>query len=106
MAIIKTTLKIEKKADTKRKKVVGVRMFKAEKARKLKRLPGLRVMNALGMVAWRETEYSYAQQYVRLLHPLSWVWIVLATLSAVITYGVPKTVSEMKSVLKSETVLW
>ena len=80
--------------------------FKQEKARKLSRKLGLRVMNALGMVAWRETEYTYAQQYVRLLHPFSWVWIVLAALFAVVMQGVPETISDMKSILKSETVLW
>ena len=54
------------------------RNFASVKAAKLKRMPLLRVMNALGMVVWKETTYDYAGQKVRLLHPLTWVLIVCA----------------------------
>jgi hypothetical protein len=78
--------------------------FEEKKRRKLKRLPGLRIINALGMVAWRDYGYGDAQQRLRLLHPLSWPWIAILVLYSIFAQGVPDTLKDLKSTLKNETV--
>lgn len=87
-------------------KEVFMSNFNKEKSKKLKRLIGLRVFNALGMIAWKDTEYSYAQQYLRLAHPLSWLWVIAVALYASIMQGIPETISDMKSIINNETVWW
>jgi hypothetical protein len=78
--------------------------FEEYKRRKLKRMLGLRIMNALGMVAWQEGAYNDAEQRLRLLHPLSWPWITILTLYSIFAQGVPNTLKDLKSTLKNETV--
>jgi hypothetical protein len=80
--------------------------FEQDKARKLKRLRGLRIMNALGMVAWREDRYQCAQQRLRVLHPLSWPWALAVVLVAVVMHGVVEVVKEMKTIWREECVWW
>jgi hypothetical protein len=80
------------------------RTFASDKAAKLKRLPLLRVMNALGMVAWRESVYNDAEQETRLLHPLTWILIVVAFFVGVFMQGVPATVEDLAASLKDDTV--
>jgi hypothetical protein len=79
--------------------------FAEDKADKLNRLLGLRIMNALGMVAWREDRYGCAEQRIRMLHPLSWPWVIALILFAVVMHGVIEVAKEIKR-LPEEMVWW
>lgn len=79
--------------------------FAEDKADKLNRLLGLRIMNALGMVAWREDRYGCAEQRIRMLHPLSWPWVIALILFAVAMHGVIEVAKEIKR-LPEEMVWW
>lgn len=81
-------------------------LFELDKQSKLKRQRGLRIMNALGMVAWREDRYQCAQQRLRMLHPLSWPWALAVVLVAVVMHGVVEVVKEMKAVWQEDCVWW
>lgn len=80
--------------------------FETDKRRKLKRMLELRIMNALGMIAWRRDTYGEAQQKIRLLHPLSLVWIVLMFLFGFVMCGVPETIRALSNSLNNDTVWW
>lgn len=80
-------------------------MFEEDKTDKLKRMRGLRIMHAIGMVAWREDRYGYAEQKLRMLHPLSWPWMILMILLAVVMHGVIEVWEEIKR-LPEEMVWW
>lgn len=60
-------------------------------------------MNALGMVAWRE-EYGEAKQKLRLIHPLTWVWVVSMVIYGVLSQGIPDTIDDLGYSLKHDTV--
>ncbi len=77
--------------------------FQSDRAEKLKRMLGLRIMNVLGMVAWRE-EYGEATQKLRLVHPFTWFWIMLMIVYGIFAQGVPETVSDVRYSLKHDTV--
>lgn len=77
--------------------------FNEDKAKKLNRKPVLWVFNAIGMVAWRE-EYGLAEQKLRLLHPLSWVWLAIVCVYGIFSQGIPETVKDIRYNLKHETV--
>ena len=77
-----------------------------DKAAKLKRLVGLRIMNAIGMIAWHQDSYGGATQMLRLVHPVSWVWISALVLYSVVIQGVPDTVRDLKYIFSKETVWW
>ena len=76
------------------------------KKQKLKRLPVLRIMNWLGMVAWSSDEYDEAKQNLRLIHPLTWLWVVIAFAYGVLYQGVPQTLHDISDSLKNETLWW
>lgn len=76
------------------------------KKKKLDRSPMLRCMNYIGMVAWRETPDGTAKQYLRLLHPLVWLWVLAAILLGVFLEGVPTVLRESKNTFEEETVWW
>jgi hypothetical protein len=78
--------------------------FAKHKAAKLKRITGLRIMHYLGMVAWRPCEYDGAKQYLRLIHPLTVVWLVGMTLYGILSQGIPDTVQDIGHSLKHDTV--
>ena len=78
--------------------------FEETKRRKLQRITGLRIMNALGMVAWSVDEYGEAKQYLRLLHPFTWVWVLLMVVFGTFVQGVPATVIDIRYSLKHDTV--
>lgn len=80
------------------------RTFASDKAAKLKRMPLLRVVNALGMIAWRESVYNDAEQNIRLVHPLTWVFLVAAFFVVVFMQGVPETVEDLRDTIKNDTV--
>ena len=80
--------------------------FEDYKAEKLKRMLGLRIMNMLGMVAWREDTYGDAKQYLRLLHPLTWIWIILATIFGILAQGIPSTIDDLRATWKEDTLIW
>jgi hypothetical protein len=80
--------------------------FAEDKADKLKRLAGLRIANALGVIAWREDRYGCAQQLLRLLHPLSWIYLMLVIQYSVVAYGVIEVSKELKNLWRDETVWW
>jgi hypothetical protein len=79
--------------------------FEKDRADKLRRIRGLRIVNALGMLAWREDRYGYAEQKLRMLHPLSWLWFIAVILFGIIAYGVIEVVEESKNI-RNEMVLW
>ena len=79
--------------------------FEKDRAAKLKRMRGLRIMNSIGMVAWREDRYGCAKQKLRMLHPLSWPWIITLVLAAVVMHGVVEVAKEIKR-LPEEMVWW
>lgn len=79
--------------------------FKQDRADKLKRILGLRIINALGMIAWREDQWGCAEQKLRMLHPLSWVWMFALVLLAVVMHGVVEVAKEIKR-LPEEMVWW
>ena len=77
--------------------------FQESKQGKLNRLPLLRAMHYIGMIRWREDKYGEAIQHLRLLHPLSWIYILPMTIVSVLMQGVPETIRELKQL---ETVWW
>jgi hypothetical protein len=80
--------------------------FEQDKAGKLNRLRGLRIMNAIGMVAWREDRYGCAEQRLRMLHPLSWPWAIGVILVALVMHGAVEVVRELKTLWRDECVWW
>jgi hypothetical protein len=78
--------------------------FEETKSHKLQRMTGLRIMNALGMVAWRSDEYGEAIQKLRLLHPLTWTWVLLMVVYGTFAQGVPETIEDVLYSLKYDTV--
>lgn len=79
--------------------------FQKDRAEKLKRLRGLRIINTLGMIAWREDRYGCAEQKLRMLHPLSWPWMIALVLLAVVMHGAVEVAKEIKR-LPEEMVWW
>jgi hypothetical protein len=79
--------------------------FEQDKADKLKRILPLRIMNAIGMVAWREDKWGCAEQKIRILHPLSWPWVIALVLFAVVMHGVIEVWEEIKR-LPEDMVWW
>ena len=79
--------------------------FEQDRAAKLKRMRGLRIMNLIGMVAWREDRYGCAAQKLRMLHPLSWPWVIALVLFAVVMHGVIEVWEEIKR-LPEDMVWW
>lgn len=80
-------------------------IFEKDKAAKLKRIIPLRIMNAIGMIAWREDRYGCAEQKLRMLHPLSWPWVVLLLIAGILLHGLIEVVKEAKN-LRDELVWW
>jgi hypothetical protein len=79
--------------------------FEQDKAGKLKRLRGLRIMNAIGMIAWREDRYGCAEQRLRMLHPLTWPYVLLMLIAGILLHGLIEVVKEAKN-LRNELVWW
>lgn len=80
-------------------------LFEKDKAAKLKRIMPLRIMNTLGMIAWREDRYGCADQRLRILHPLTWPYVLVVLVVAVVAHGVIEVVKEAKN-LRDELVWW
>ena len=80
--------------------------FEKSKAAKLKRILSLRIMNAIGMIAWRENRYGGAGQRLRMLHPLSWPWLIALVLLAIVMHGVVEVWQELKTLWRDECVWW
>ncbi len=80
--------------------------FAEDKADKLNRLLGLRIMNALGMIAWRDDRYGGAEQRLRMLHPLSWPWTMAVVLFAIVAHGVIEVWKELKTLWRDQCVWW
>lgn len=76
------------------------------KQEKLKRFPLLRIMNFLGMVSWSSDEYDTAKQKLRLVHPLTWLWVILMFIYGGFYKGVPRAIDEIRYSLKNETIWW
>jgi len=79
--------------------------FEKDRAAKLKRMPMLRIMNYIGMIAWRGDRYGGAEQRLRMLHPLSWPWVIALVLFAVVMHGVVEVWEEIKR-LPEDMVWW
>ncbi len=80
--------------------------FAEDKADNLNRLLGLRIMNALGMIAWQADGYGGASQKLRMLHPLSWPWTMAVVLFAVVAHGVIEVWKELKTLWRDQCVWW
>jgi hypothetical protein len=80
--------------------------FEESKAATLNRLWALRIMNALGMIAWLEDRYGGAEQRLRMLHPLSWPWAVAVILLAFVMHGVIEVGKELKTFWRNQCVWW
>jgi hypothetical protein len=78
--------------------------FEETKQRKLKRMVGLRIMNALGMVAWRKDQNGEADQKLRLVHPFVWVWVSLMVVLGSVMQGIPETLRDIRYSIKHDTV--
>ena len=72
--------------------------FEESKQRKLKRMLILRIMNALGMVAWQDDGYGEAQQMLRLIHPLAWIWFTFMVIFGIFAQGIPDTYTDLKDI--------
>jgi hypothetical protein len=84
---------------------MGVTMtFEESKQRKLKRMSTLRIMNALGMVAWRDDGYGSAKQMLRMIHPLVWIWFSIMTIFGIFAQGIPDTYADIKDIWGNELV--
>ncbi len=80
--------------------------FEESKADTLNRLPALRFMNAIGMIAWRDDRYGGAEQRLRMVHPLSWLWMIAMVLFAVVMHGVVEVWKELKTLWRDQCVWW
>jgi hypothetical protein len=80
--------------------------FEEDKARKLKRILPLRIMNTLGMIRWEQGKYNDAYQKLRMLHPLSWPWAIAVILVAIIMHGVVEVWPELKTLWRNDCVWW
>lgn len=81
-------------------------LFQKDKAAKIKRMLGLRIANALGMVGWRSNDYNDAEPKFRLLHPLNWILIPVLTVIAMLCSGVPEAVREVRHFFRLDAVWW
>lgn len=84
---------------------VSMNRFEQDKAEKLHRIIPLRIMSTLGMIAWREDRYGCADQRLRILHPLTWPYVLCVLVVAVVAHGVIEVVKEAKN-LRDELVWW
>lgn len=80
--------------------------FAKDKADKLKRILPLRIMNAIGMIRWDHDGYGGAAQKLRMLHPLSWPWLILLVLIAFVMHGVIEAWAELKTTIRNDCVWW
>jgi hypothetical protein len=78
--------------------------FQETKQKKLKRMLLLRIMNTIGMIAWRVDSFGEAQQKIRMFHPLSWLWLLTVVLFGIFSRGIPETIRELLGIFKEETV--
>ena len=78
--------------------------FRESKRDKLHRLPVLRIMNALGMVAWRKDQNGEADQKLRLVHPFVWIWVSLMVVLGSVMQGIPETLRDIRYSIKHDTV--
>jgi len=83
-------------------------MTEFEKTKKdtLQRLFVLRIMNALGMIAWRDDRYGGAEQRLRMLHPLSWLWLIVGVLFAVVIHIAVEVAKGVKTTWRDDCVWW
>jgi hypothetical protein len=86
------------------KKDIDMNKFHQTKKDKMDRMPLLRVFNLLGIISWVEDRWGEADQKIRLVHPLSWIWIIVVFLYGVVASGVPSAIEDIKTCLKEETV--
>lgn len=77
--------------------------YEETKQRKLKRLLGLRIMNWMGMIAWKNKN-GEAAQFLRLTHPFTYIWIIASILFGILMQGIPETISDIRYSLKNDTV--
>jgi len=80
--------------------------FEQSKTAKLKRILPLRIMNAIGMIRWDVDRYGCATQRLRMLHPLSWPWLIALIVIAVFLHGVIEVAKELKTLWRDECVWW
>jgi hypothetical protein len=77
--------------------------FKADKSALLKKSNLLRIMNYIGMIAWNEDDYGDAKEKLRLIHPLTWLYILCVILGSILEFWA-KMFGDLKETLKNDTV--
>lgn len=82
-----------------------MKSFEKDKAAKLKRLPLLWIFNILGVMAWHEDRYGCAAQKFRIVHPLTWVFVIGFALVGSVLQGVPETIRTLRD-SRDDFVWW
>jgi hypothetical protein len=80
--------------------------FETDKAAMIRRLPLLRIANALGMVGWRKSRYDDAEPKFRLIHPFNWILIPVMLILLAVLQGIPETVRQTRRFFEHEAVWW
>lgn len=78
--------------------------FEEDKRAQLAQTLGLRVINAIGMVNWKTNYYNDAIPMIRLLHPVTWVWLIVIIIIATFLDGFPRTIKSAREFIREETV--
>ena len=80
--------------------------FEQDKAERLKRKAGLRLFYYLGAVTFRKDKYDMASIKLRLLHPVTWIYIPVMVLYSILIQGIPATWDDIKYFWKSDSIWW
>jgi hypothetical protein len=80
--------------------------FEQNKAARLKKHPMLRVLNAIGVISWSEGKYKTAEEKLRLVHPVTWLWVGIGFFVFIFMEGVPQGIREFVRACKEETCIW
>jgi hypothetical protein len=86
------------------KKDDNMNVFQQTKKAKMDRMPLLRIFTLLGIITWVEGRGQEAKQKIRLINPLSWVWILAVFLYRIVASGVPSAIRDIKTCFEEESV--
>jgi hypothetical protein len=80
--------------------------FEQAKQERMRRNPRLRFLNATGMISWEKVSNNYANPKLRRVHPFTWVFTLLLTITSVLIDGIPATWYEIPKFWKNDTKWW
>jgi hypothetical protein len=78
--------------------------FKEDKASQLSQWPSLRFSNWVGMIRWKEGYDGKANPLVRLLNPVSWIFLIVVFFIVAFLEGFPSSWKGMREFIRDETV--